>query len=300
MAVLFTGCSKDKGSDNCKINLTSGIEAATETRAHDGLNTQFPAGRSVAFYVDNAATSAQLYGNNVMTTDGVGGFTGGTDMYFPVSDNVSIYALHTDGTLATTFPAAVTHTVAANQTTAANYYNSDLVYSTRTGVAKTASAVQLTFYHMLSKVRIAIAPGENNPDFTGATVKILGTKTSAAFTPSKTADMTSQTARAGMVAATGSAADITVGNEASSADFTATLNYNDAVVVPQTVASGTTFLQVSLTSGEVMTYELPAPLTLESGKMYTYEVTVNLPTGLVVTSTVTDWDDAGTTPVDVN
>lgn len=302
IAMIFTGCNKDNGENDVQtpISFTSGI--STLTRAHAGLNTQFPTGRSVAFYVDNAGTSTQLYGNNVLTTNGTGGFTGGTDMFFPQTDDqISIYALHTNGTLAAAFPtAAITHTVAPNQTAAADYYGSDLLYATRAGVAKTTSAVQLNFYHMLSQVRVAVVSGANSPDLTGAKVQVLGTKLSANFTPSKTADMAVQANRAAMVAATGTAADITLSNEAST-DFTETnAKYNDAVVVPQTVASGITFIRVELTDGLVMTYELPAELALASGKKYTYHVTVNAPTGLIVTSTVTDWDDAGTTTGDAN
>ena len=294
--LLLAGCAKDNpqedGTDGqTPIRLTSGIEV--QSRAHTGMDAQFPAGRGVAFWVDNASTVAQLYGNNILTSDGSNGFTGGTSMFYPTSgDNVDIYALHTNATLADAFPAAaITHTVAANQMAQADYYNSDLLYAANKGVAKTTSAVPMTFYHMLSKVRVAIAPGTTETDLTGATVQIVGTKQWAAFTPSKTADMTSQTARAGMVTATGSAADITLSN-AASADFTAgNVTYNDAVVVPQAVASGADFIKITLADNTVLTWQPAAALNLESGKRYTYHVTVTM-SGLNVVAAVADWEDS--------
>lgn len=296
-ALLLGGCSADEPYDGqadsglTPIRLSSGLEV--QSRAHAGMDAELPAGRSVAFWVDNASTSAQIYGNNVLAADGSNGFTGGDAMYFPGGGgNVDIYAIHTDGTLTEAFPtSAITHTVAADQTAGADYYNSDLLYAVNRDVAKTTNAVPVTFYHMLSKVRIAIMPGTPETDLTGATVRIVGTKTAADFTPSKTADITQQTTRAAMVAASGTAADITVSNEVS-ADFTgANVKYNDAMVVPQTVAGGTAFISVTLANNTVLTWSPAAALTLESGKRYTYLVTVTR-RELSVSTIVTDWENA--------
>ena len=298
--LLLAGCGSDKKSPDesrTPVRIASDIEPTS--RAFDGMNTQFRAGRAIAFWVDNAATSARLYGNNSLTADGKGGFTGGVPMYFPTTgERIDLYALHTNGSLTEAFPtSAVAHAVAADQRTEADYYDSDLLYATSKNVAKTTSAVPLTFYHLLSKVRVALVSGELSPDLAGAKVLLLGTKLTADFTPSKTADMTVREERAAMVAASGAAAAITVGNEPSP-DFTAAnVKYNDAVAVPQTLAAGTTFLSVELASGRTMTYELPDDMTLESGKYHIFEVTVNLPTGLTVTTRIEDWDDGGTTPV---
>ena len=291
--LLLAGCSADEITDNgtdglVPIRLRSGIEV--QTRAHTGLDAQFPAGRGVAFWVDNAANSAPMYGNNVLTSDGNDGFTGGVQMYFPQTGAVDIYAIHSGGTLAEAFPAAITHTVAADQTAAADYYKSDLLYAVNKGVSKTTANVPMKFYHLLSKVRIAIAGGTPETVLTGAKVEIVGTKTAADFRPSKTADMTVQADRAAMVAASGIAGAITLSTEPS-ADFTAAaVRYNDAVVVPQSVTGGTAFIRVTLSDNTVLEWKSTLPLTFESGKRYTYHVTVTR-TGLKVSSVVTDWED---------
>ena len=292
--LLAAGCSDIETYDDgttglVPIRLTSGIEV--QTRAHTGLDTQYPAGRGVAFWVDNADASAQLYGNNLLTTDGRGGFTGGAPMYFPrTDDRVDIYALHTNGALDEAFPATVTHTVAADQRAEAGYYDSDLLYTINRGVAKTTDGIPLTFYHLLSKVRIALVPETAETDLAGAQVQLLGTQLTADFTPSKTADVTVREERAAMVAAGGSAGNITLSNEPS-ADFTAaSVRYNDAVVVPQTVAGGAPFIRVTFSDGEALEWSPDAALTFESGKRYTYHVTVSR-TGLKVTASVSGWED---------
>ena len=93
-----------------------------------------------------------------------------------------------------------------------------------------------------------------------------------------------------MVVASGTAEDITVSNELS-ADFTAAnVRYNDAVVVPQVVAGSTAFIRVTLPDNRVLEWSPETAFTLESGKQYTYHVTLTR-TGLNVTLSVTRWED---------
>jgi hypothetical protein len=291
-AALFASCSQEEslpgGNAPVEIRLSSGIDL--QTRAGVSVNnTQFASGEKAYAYVDDHAATTALYGNNELTADGSGGFTAATTMYFPQTGaNVDIYASHPS--IGTAYPTGeITHSVNTGQTDSANYSASDLLYAVSTNVARTASAVQLTFYHQLSKVRIAIAPGTGTPSLAGATVKIKGTKISAKWTPSKSAAANAQT-----ITADGNATDITIGNDLSSADFTATLNYNEAVIVPQTLAQGTAFIEITLSSGGVLSYKIPAGgYTWQSGTVYTYHVTVNL-TGLTVSSTIQDWTSAGT------
>ncbi len=298
-ALLVTGCTADDLTENrpeevlVPICFSSGLEV--QTRAHTGMDAQLPQGQSVAFYVDNATTSVQLYGNNVLTTNSTDGFTGGSPMYFPATDNVDIYAIHPNFGSGDDFPGTggvATGHVATNQTTAADYYTSDFLYAASRNVSKTPSAVPMNFYHMLSKVRIAIKPGTGVPNLTGAELQITGTKLGYNFTPAKTANITQQSARAAMVTASDYASGtvITLSNEAS-ADFTAAnVKYNDGIVVPQVVDAGTAFIRISLSDGTELDWKPAAALTLESGKRYTYHITVSL-TGLSVTATVDGWED---------
>lgn len=301
-ALVMAGCSNDENevadNRNSEIRLSSGV--SVQTRTFDGMDTQLPDGRTVAVYVDKTGGTPQLYGNNVLTADGNGSFKGGTTMYFPEDKSaVDIYAFHTNGTLGEAFPTtAVTHAVEADQSGETNYLKSDLLYAAKKDNAFSKTAIPLTFYHMLAKVQVAVKAGAGTPNLDGATVSIMGTKLKADFTPDKSADInnatpaTAQAARAGMIVVTATdnaAADIKLSNAVTTGtDFTNAV-YNDAVIVPQTVAQGSKFIKVKLSNGSELFHKLAAGTTFESGKKYQYQITVNL-TELTVTSTVVDWD----------
>ena len=304
VALAMTGCSNDEneGMDNWngEIRLTSGV--TVQSRAFTGMDTQLPKDQTVTVYVDKTS-GRQIYGNNVLTAYGNGTFTGGDAMYFPEDKSaVDIYAFHTNGTLATAFPtAAITHAVEADQSEETNYLKSDLLYAAKKDNAFSKTAIQLTFYHMLAKVQVAIKAGAGTPDLTGATVSIVGTQLKADFTPDKTADINysnaaaAQTARAGMIAKTAdnnTAADIKLSNTVTTGTDITNAVYNDAVIVPQPVAKKAKFIKVTLSNGTELFHELETATTFESGKKYQYQITVNL-TGLTVTSTVADWDPVG-------
>lgn len=180
----------------------------------------------------------------------------------------------------------------ADQSGTEAYAKSDLLYAVQKNVPRSKNAVELTFYHMLSKVEVALKSGDGNPNLTGAAVTILGTKLKADFTPNKSATITEQVARADMIAITGdnnNATPITIRTETTD-NFDTNTEYGEAVVLPkQTISQNTPFIQVKLSNDAVFTYKIPAGgLTLESGKKYTYKITVNQ-TGLTVTSKIENW-----------
>lgn len=307
VALAMAGCSNDEneGVDNWngEIRLSSGV--STQTRAFESMDTQLPEGQTVAVYVDKADGS-QLYGNNVLTADGNGSFTYNEPMYFPEDySKVDIYAFHTNGTLNDDFPATITHEVESDQSSEDSYLKSDLLYAARKNNAFSKTAIPLTFYHMLSKVQVAIKAGAgfSDLDLEGATVSIVGIKLKADFTPDKSADInntvpaTAQDARAKMIALTASddnlVSDMYLSNNVTTGTDFSKAVYNDAIIVPQTVESGKPFVQVILPNNRgVLTHKLDSDVTFKSGMKYQYQITVNL-TGLTVKSTVVDWKSVG-------
>lgn len=305
---LMTACSKDENEMdnwNGEIRLSSGIEV--QTRAYTPTQgTQIVNGEVVSVWVDDAktptttVTTENLYKARQLTANN-GSFTG-TAMYFPQTGNkVNIFAMHgifdpvfKEGDA---FPTSgATYTVNANQSVNADYIKSDLLYAYSPAVARTNSSVPLTFYHMLSKLEVAIKIGDGAPALkSSGAVSLSSVTTNGKFTPGKPADMSVQSARAAMLGAAGTPvlSDMTLG-QTTCADFATNVNYNEAILVPQSMSGKT--LTFTLADGGTLSYTFPSSTTFESGKRYTYHITLKL-TGLVVTSSIENWDPITSNPV---
>lgn len=293
-AFALSGCSKegDMADNNpgSEIRLTSSVQVQSRA-AGTAPDTQIANGEKVAVYVDEAASPAtQLYGNNVLTADGNGGLSGGTAMYFPASgNNVDIYAFHTNARLESDFPTTrIEHSVADDQTS--GYVSSDLLYAVRKGVSRSTPEVDLTFYHLLAKVAVVLKPGAgmtaNHLD--GAVVTIESTYLKAYFIPQKV-DLTEHWVRSDMIVPIETTpAAITIPT-ATTADFSSVARYGEGIIVPQPIKAGKPFIRVKLANGSILTYKLDTYTHFETGKKYTFQITVNL-TGLTATATIGDWD----------
>lgn len=278
-----------------EIKLKSGL--VTQTRAAHGLDTQLAASEVVHVWIDDAGNAENLYADCALTAD-AGGNLSGAPMYFPSTGNaVDIYAVH--GTFATTdlpefWSTSAVHTVASNQLSAGGgYAASDLVYSKTTGVARTSSAVCLEFKHLLSKLEVVLVSGAGAPSI--AKVEVINTRLQASLTPDKATDNFT-------VAATGATGEnpieidngVTAKSYADQADSDEGKVLNEAVIVPQSLGSGTPFIRVTTTQGGVLVYALEKATTFEPAKKYRYTITANL-TGLTVSSTISAW---GATPAE--
>lgn len=298
-ALALAGCSNDGGEmDNgpVELRLTSGV--TVQTRAYTATQgTAINRGEVVSVWVDDAGTP--LYKAVQLTADGSNGFTGEA-MYFPqTGNNIDIYAVHGNFTtpfaLGNDFPKdGAEYKVEADQSSVnnkTNYTKSDLLYAYETGVARNGNptSVVLTFYHMLSKLELAIKAGDGAPELaTSGAVKLNDVTLDGKFTPSTTEDMSDQSKRAAMLGTTASATtdNMTLG-QTTCQDFTTNVAYNEAILVPQDMAGKT--LTFSLKDGGTLTYTIPANTTFESGKKYQYHITLDL-TGITVTSSIKDWE----------
>ncbi len=305
-AALFTlaACNKDENHSEdanapVELRLTSSLQV--QTRAAHDLDTYLAAGEQVHVWVDDAGTDVQttnLYVDNVLTVqDDKASLSDGETMYFPTTgNNVNIYAVHGNLSSTTSFwGETVTHTVASDQQSSvteagAGYAVSDLVYGKVTDIERTKSAVPMTLSHLLSKIEVVLVQGAGSPVI--AQVEIINTQLEATFTPDKDNDFA--VTAAGNITDSNPIAidiDLTSADDAAAEDDT-NKALNEAVIVPQTLTSGTKFIRVTTDEGGVLNYSLPAETEFQAGMKYRYTITANL-TELTVTTVVTDWVDGG-------
>ncbi len=295
-AMTFVGCSSEEGVNEAvnsqKPSLTFVSYVGGSRRAATNLQqTQIAEGVKAGVFVNNQNGYITGGNNAQLTANGAGAFTG-APIYFPEDGSaVSVYAYAPYSTAFNDMAAVnADFTIAANQSTDAGYLASDLLWGIPTGTnsfTETNPIVALNFKHMLSKLTVKFkTSAQTDVDLKGSTINIVNTLPSTTL---KVADGT-------LGAAKGTATSIKAATFAADATtFTAS-----AIIVPQTVATGS-FIQVILTNGKMLNAKLNAEATFASGKSYTYVVNISGQGGDVtaeieLNSTVTDWDD-NTTPL---
>ncbi len=198
-------------------------------------------------------------------------------MYFPQDGNaVNIYACRggSHSIIEGAYPAGTSyHSVSSDQrsnTPPSGYGMSALLYAKKTNAPRTTPSVQLTFHHLLSKIEVVLMEGAGDEGFLGGieSVKILNTKTTAKFTlgKDKPAYGKNNEKTDGIEITTdgNTTTDIQIDADVTAKDATEVLN--EAIIVPQTLAAETEFIQITLKSGGKFTYKLKEETTFESGR----------------------------------
>ena len=249
----ITSCSNDSDEflrQADEIRLTSEI-ALSRVASLDYQSTRIVEGQQVGVTI----TGARSEHRNTAWIVGESGELSntGAPVYWAKGD-VSIRAYHPyspawNGT-------GHEFSVSTDQSNEENYRNSDLLWAAASS-SVTERAVPLVFTHMLAKVNVTLR-SEDIDDLSGAVISICGTGIATRFNPS---DGTLSSAASNVA-------------EIKAAVTTASSRTASAIVVPQTVASGTKFVKVEL-DGRTFHYTLPANKVLKSGYSHNYTLTVN-------------------------
>lgn len=193
---------------------------------------------------------------------------------------------------------ATTFSVQTDQTGDANYKASDLMYAT-TSVTKTAAATvtgSLTFSHRMAKI-IVTATADTGKGVSAVTkVRIIGGYRTATIATPLSCTMKTDDGFSNQLST--SSAITLYDNSTGAASVSCA-----GLIPPQTIASGTAFLEVTVkTAGGLAgtaTYSLPAAKIFASGNAYTCTLSVNL-SSIGTTTDITDWGNGGSTSLNNN
>ncbi len=264
VALAFAACSQIENPEesNVPVNLSYSTVSAIETKAAQNLNNDyFASGESVTVRISN--TGAGEWTNYTFTT-GAAGVMNAPDPapYYPAgSQNIDIAAYYPAS-------AGTSFSVAADQTSDADYKDSDLMFALVEDQAKQDAAVNLAFSHKMAKLNVNITAGSGVSSI--SSVNILNVKPTVSFNQA--------TGEVGE--ATGSATSIAMSN-------------NGAAVIPaQTISGG---LLSIVTDKGTATYSV-SDKVFEAGKLYTINITVNL-RAVGTTTAITGWTSEGTVTV---
>ena len=304
-SVMLTACTSE--NEEAKVLDSSPLRLSTQnitglTRAGQSVQlAQFAANENVGiFLAEDGGSGAVTTGTNVTTYDQPLTYVTAIDgetcnltnvQYWPTDGNgLYIYGVYplAAATAAAAYDAtSVEFTVQTDQSDDDDYKLSYLMTGVPTAgnpVARQKAAVPMTFTHLLTKIDINLSPGLDfvANDMAGATVSILNTKPTATFSVQSTS---------ATVVSTSSTTSITAGTGAATS----------AIIVPQKLEHSTNFIQVTIGGGNYI-YKLPETTDAEDNSTtfaaktkYTYNLTVNK-TGLVLTSsTITAWEEGGST-----
>lgn len=286
-AVLLAGCSDiAEQQETCTpIRLITSI---APTRATTTQDVQIADGQNL--YVWATAGASPYLTAWRLTADGAGGFSSQSSTpYYPNSPLAMTY-IHGNIQPAivdekTELPATMSHTVKIDQRQAADYAISDLLYLNEASVSA-QNTHAITLQHMLSKIAIVLTSSEYSNDLLAkADVRICGIKPQIAIT---TADGTLADATQGTQAATIRPYQ----SSASTPEFEA--------IIPCKQVKPDKLITISL-NGQTAQLNPTAPADaaqFESGKKYTYTITVSQTAITFANSTITNWTDySGSTPI---
>ena len=287
-----------------QLPILLGSSVGDGTRSNNATN--LISGDTVYVWADmiNGATQAvgDYFNAWALRANGVGVLTTiypNNEMLFPATNKLNFYALvgnfgKGDGLRAkepyvardtTEFPATgIRHTVLCDQSTSTAYYKSDLLYAVVKNQEPVSQAVVLPFKHLLSRIQVVLVAGNGmtTTDLSSATVKLLNMKYQVIFSPDKTLSFASQSDLESMLGTplNPQVSDILMATHTVSTTTDASVTngtaYADAIVVPQTIAKGTAFIQVDY-KDRTTYYRIPngtndEPLVIQSGKQYRFRL----------------------------
>ena len=271
-----------------KMELSCNMDAYLKENANLGENL------NVAVFADLYNEGEFLMKPFVADKNGNLSYTGGT-MYFPEDHNVTLYAVYgklTNWTENQDMPAVYKHTVNAEQTEA-NYMDNDLLYAAKK-VTSDGKNSEILFSHVCSGVRIGVkaAAGTNVAPEKQVTVT-LNNLWMAGNLNMKTGEMTPDSGS--------QKGAVSLGKINMLDSFGDNETYAKATVIPQKLERGTELFTVK-NGNKVFKYTIEKlnGLSLEPGKIHTFEIEIDGDSNISVSTSVEDWEVGETIIIDTD
>lgn len=226
------------------------VRATTRT-ASSYQNTELIAGAPVDVYIKDVGTSTMIANPVECTVSGNSGdLTYDGYLYYPASGaDVSIYAIHPRVASGSAFA------VSADQTSDANYAASDLIYSKPASYAYSNSTQTLTMAHLMSQIVVNISLPSAWAGRAITNLKLHAKRTATVTYPVENGN------------------GYTLGEASGSVEAISISEGGAAVIPPQSITSGSTFITFQVAGVGPYTYALPANTTFAPGHRYVYTIT---------------------------
>ena len=252
--VLLAACTsndEERVGKSMPIRLAIAVDESAHTRAGSNVqNTELLSGEAVDVYIKNASTSAWIANPLSCTVSGNSGdLISASTLYYPYDgSSVSMYAVHPSVASGATF------TVDADQTSDANYAQSDLTFSKTATYAYSTAVQTLPMTHLMAKVIVNISVPATLGTGTLTNQKLHAKRSTVVTYPVENSDGYTLSAASG--------------------DGEISFSVGGAVLIPpQTITSGSAFISFNIPGVGPYVYRLPADRTFEAGKQYVYNLT---------------------------
>ena len=319
VALMLAACSSDEIAnevappDAISFSATIGEQATTRTlfipsgeTATNLQDTYFATGREIKVYktvgTEDPTSAIYTTADHEGTKNAFNLKDGETPLTWPTDETatVGLQAFHPSSYTGSATEGSFTVSNAQGDIT--NFYNSDLMFSNALSTTKTTTTQAFTFAHKLSKVIVNLTRGAGFTDaeWQAATVAISAKLKATIATENNTTTITA-------ASTDNDPADIAMGTVG---ETTATTVNFAAIIVPQDITLAASTGTYDLIKISIANKSLPYTLkntttsettkSFESGKKYTYNLTVSM-AGIKLQSTeITNWTEGNTTTEQAN
>ena len=279
--VALASCSNDLSqptAEDTPIRIQANVGGITTRAAHNLLESSFSNGDAINVYItenitNKTTSSGGTYNPMVYTHDG-SQFKAATTQYFPSNGNgIDVWAV---------YPSTITvgttdFTIESDQTSDANYKNSDLMIAQKLENKTKTDDITLSFTHQLSKIIVKLGKEAGvEGDLTGAVIKLTDVVKKTALTVSGDNGIT----LGSLSSDAGDKGELTIGT------YNAT-NGTAAIVIPQ--STGTMKFKVTLANGGSYTANMPnTTTTFAANKEYTFTLTLKA-NAITVSASINEW-----------